>query len=408
MSVWYTLWGTSFPAAQQKPPPVRGFFIPAPICPRHHLASAPGIRILATMKYIGSKNFDHGTRPRVGVLITNLGTPDAADSKALRKYLRQFLWDPRVVEIPRPVWWLILHGIILRIRPSRSAANYRKIWTERGSPLMFHTSDQAQALASVLQERCGEQVIVDFAMRYGKPDIAGTLQGMIERGVTKLLVLPLYPQYSGATTGSTFDALAADFTRRRWLPQLRFVSQYHDHPAYISAVAESIRAHREQHGSAEKLLFSYHGEPRRYLDQGDPYHCQCHKTTRLVAQQLGLPESAYLTTFQSRFGKAEWLQPYTDATLKSLPGQGVKSVQVVCPGFAADCLETIEEIGEENCDYFLSAGGETFDYIACLNSAPGHIEALATIVEGQLSGWLDEIDDSANTKARALAMGAAN
>jgi len=360
------------------------------------------------MKYTGQQNFDHSQSPRVGVLLTNLGTPDAPETKPLRKYLRQFLWDPRVVEIPRAVWWLILHGIILRLRPRRSAAKYRKIWTQMGSPLMSHTRDQAQALQHAMRERIGERVIVDFAMRYGAPDIAGTLQSMLDRGVTKLLVLPLYPQYSGATTGSTFDALAADFTRRRWLPQLRFVSQYHDHPAYIAAVANSIRDHRARHGTAAKLLFSYHGEPRRYLDQGDPYHCQCHKTTRLVAAHLGLQESDYMTTFQSRFGKAEWLQPYTEAILKALPGQNVKSVQVVCPGFAADCLETLEEIDEENRDYFLAAGGEHFDYIPCLNSDPGHIDALAAIIAGQLSGWLDGTDDSANTKTRAVAMGAKN
>ena len=360
------------------------------------------------MRYIGSKNFDHSQPSRAGVLLTNLGTPDAPHKKPLRKYLRQFLWDPRVVEIPRLAWWLILHGIILWVRPGRSAASYRKIWTGRGSPLMFHTRDQARALAGSMRELFGERVVVDFAMRYGTPDIAGTLQGMIEQGVTRLLVLPLYPQYSGATTGSTFDALAADFTRRRWLPELRFVSQYHDHPAYIEAIADSIQAHRARHGTGDKLLFSYHGEPRRYLDQGDPYHCQCHKTTRLVAQRLGLPESSYLTTFQSRFGKAEWLQPYTDTTLKALAGQGVKSVQVICPGFPADCLETLEEIGEENRDGFLAAGGEQFDYIPCLNAEPGHITALAAIVTEQLSGWLqDETDNTGTTRqARARTLGA--
>jgi ferrochelatase len=362
------------------------------------------------MKYIGSQNFDHSQPPRVGVLLTNLGTPDAPEKKPLKAYLRQFLSDPRVVEIPGLLWWFILNGIILRIRPKRSAANYRKIWTERGSPLMFHTRDQAQALQAAMRERFGELVMVDFAMRYGTPDIAGTLQEMLGRGVRKLLVLPLYPQYSGATTGSTFDALAADFSRRRWLPELRFVSQYHDHPAYIAAIADSIRTYRSRHGVAGKLLFSYHGEPRRYLDQGDPYHCQCHKTTRLVAAQLGLPESAYLTTFQSRFGKAEWLQPYTDATLKALPGQGVTSVQVVCPGFSSDCLETLEEIGEENREYFMVAGGTKFDYIPCLNAEPGHISALAAIVEQQLSGWLVTTDAAAcaETRARAIALGATN
>tara|TARA_R110001599_G_scaffold145321_2_gene327729 strand:+ start:24735 stop:25820 length:1086 start_codon:yes stop_codon:yes gene_type:complete len=360
------------------------------------------------MKYIGSPNFDHGQSPKVGVLLTNLGTPDAPEKKNLRKYLKQFLWDPRVVEIPRPAWWLILNGIILWLRPSRSAAAYRKIWTERGSPLMFHTRDQADTVRALLQERHGDKLVVDFAMRYGTPDIAGAVQRLVDQGVRKLLILPLYPQYSGATTGSTFDALAADFTQRRWLPELRFVNQYHDHPAYIQALAESIRHYRSQHGSADKLLFSYHGEPRRYLDQGDPYHCQCYKTTRLVADHLGLQESEYITTFQSRFGKAEWLKPYTDATLKAMPAQGIKSVQVVCPGFAADCLETIEEIGEENRDYFMEAGGTHFDYIPCLNSEPGHIAALCDILEQQLTGWLDDRPDEAcDTKARAVALGAA-
>ena len=358
------------------------------------------------MKYTGTASFDHGQPPRVGILLTNLGTPDAPQKKPLRKYLKQFLADPRVVEIPRVLWWFILHGIILNVRPARSAAAYRSIWTEQGSPLMVNTRNQAQALQSVMTERHGDEVIVDFAMRYGTPDIAGVLQTMIDRGVRSLLVLPLYPQYSGATTGSTFDALAADFTRRRWLPELRFVAQYHDHPAYIRALADSIRSFRAEHGGSDRLLFSYHGEPQRYLEQGDPYHCQCHKTTRLVAEQLGLQESEYQTTFQSRFGKAQWLQPYTDATLKELPARGIKSVQVVCPGFAADCLETLEEIGVENRAYFTEAGGEHYSYIPCLNSEPGHITALAELATSQLGGWLGNSADPAATKRRALAMGA--
>ncbi len=358
------------------------------------------------MKYTGTANFDHGQPPRIGILLTNLGTPDAPQKKPLRRYLKQFLSDPRVVEIPRVVWWFILHGIILNLRPARSAAAYRSIWTEQGSPLLVNTRNQALALQTAMTERFGDEVIVDFAMRYGTPDIAGVLQTMIDRGVRKLLVLPLYPQYSGATTGSTFDALAADFTRRRWLPELRFVAQYHDHPAYIRALADSIRGFRAEHGGSDRLLFSYHGEPQRYLDQGDPYHCQCHKTTRLVAEQLGLQEAEYLTTFQSRFGKAQWLQPYTDATLKELPSRGVKSVQVVCPGFAADCLETLEEIGVENRDYFVEAGGEHYSYIPCLNSEPDHISALVELATDQLGGWLDDSADPAATRARALAMGA--
>lgn len=358
------------------------------------------------MKFLGKTDFDHGQPRRVGVLITNLGTPEAPETAAVRRYLAQFLWDPRVVEIPRPVWWLILHGIILRLRPARSAAAYRQIWTEDGSPLMVNTQAQAEALQQRLHQQYGEQVLVEFAMRYGQPDISSTIEGMLDRGVDRLLVLPLYPQYSGPTTGSTFDAVAADLGRRRRVPSLRFVAQYHDHPGYIEALAASIREYRRTHGVADKLVFSYHGEPRRCLDLGDPYFCQCHKTTRLVAEKLDLPEDAYLTTFQSRFGKAQWLQPYTDATLKSLPGSGVKSVQVICPGFSADCLETLEEIGVENRAYFMGAGGERYDYIPCLNSDPAHIEALVKLVEENLQGWLHGEDDPAMTKARALALGA--
>ncbi len=340
------------------------------------------------MKYTGTEDFDHDQTPRVGVLITNLGTPEAPTRKALRPYLKQFLSDPRVVEVPRLLWWFILNGIILNIRPSRSAKAYSTVWTERGSPLMFHTSDQAEKLQASLKESLGEDIVVDFAMRYGSPSIDSVLEKMLKGGVRKLLVMPLYPQYSGPTTGSTFDAIAADFTARRWLPQLRFVSHYCDHPGYIAALAASVQAFRAKHGSADRLIFSYPGEPRRYLDQGDPYHCQCLKTTRLVAETLGLAEDQYMTTFQSRFGREEWLQPYTDETLKALPGEGVKSVQVICPGFSADCLETIEEIGVENRDYFLEAGGESYAYIPCLNSEPAHIEALSQLAEENLHGWL--------------------
>jgi len=345
--------------------------------------------IVPSMKYIGTDNFNHEQVPRVGILLTNLGTPQAPEKRALRAYLKEFLSDPRVVEVPRLLWWFILHGIILNIRPARSAASYRSVWTERGSPLLFHTQDQTDALRKTMTQQFGDRVIVEFAMRYGTPSIRDVLQGMLQHGVRKLLVLPLYPQYSGATTGSTFDALAADFTHRRWLPELRFVSHYHDHPAYISAVADSIRTYRAEHGSANLLLFSYHGVPQRYLDEGDPYHCECLKTSRLVAENLGLKEADYMTTFQSRFGREEWLKPYTDVTLKELPGQGVKAVQVICPGFAADCLETLEELAVENRDYFLAAGGEHYQYIPCLNSAPDHIAALASIANDHLAGWLD-------------------
>jgi protoporphyrin/coproporphyrin ferrochelatase len=345
--------------------------------------------IVPGMNYFGTDNFNHEQLPRVGILLTNLGTPLAPEKKALRAYLKEFLWDPRVVEMPRPIWWFILHGVILNIRPARSAASYRSVWTQRGSPLLFHTQDQADALRETMTRQFGDRVIVEFAMRYGAPSIPDVLQGMLQGGVRQLLVLPLYPQYSGATTGSTFDALAADFTHRRWLPELRFINHYHDHPAYISAVADSVRAYRMEHGSADTLLFSYHGVPQSYLDEGDPYHCECLKTSRLVAEELGLKETDYQTTFQSRFGRQEWLKPYTDVTLKGLPAQGVKRVQVICPGFAADCLETLEELAVENRDHFLAAGGERYQYIPCLNSTPQHIAALASIANEHLAGWLD-------------------
>ncbi len=358
------------------------------------------------MKYTGSEQFSHDQAPRIGVLVTNLGTPAAPEKAALRPYLKQFLSDPRVVEVPRVLWWLILNGIILNIRPARSAQAYKTVWTDRGSPLLFHTRDQAQALQEKLSATLNEPVLVDFAMRYGQPSIDSVVQSMLDRGVRKLLVLPLYPQYSGPTGGSTFDALAADFSQRRWLPDLRFIAQYHDYPAYIEALAGKIRQHWEAHGRAERLLFSYHGEPRSYLDRGDPYHCQCHKTTRLVAAALNLSQEEYLTCFQSRFGREEWLKPYTDETLKSLPAEGVKSVQVVCPGFSADCLETIEEIGEENRDYFMAAGGQRFDYIPCLNADPEHINALSELVLENLGGWTVTAANPQETAERAAALGA--
>ena len=361
------------------------------------------------MKFKGSPKFSHQQADKIGVLISNLGTPDAPTTPALRTYLKQFLWDPRVVEVPRPLWWLILNGIILRTRPQRSAKAYASVFTPAGSPLLYHTRNQAQALQKELDAQGfnatgGGDVIVDFAMRYGNPSLDSVLESMFQRGVRKLLVLPLYPQYSGATVASTFDALSADFVQRRWIPDLRFVSHYHDFAPYITAAVQRIEEHWAQHGRADKLLFSYHGVPLSYLLNGDPYHCECYKTSRLIAERLGLAEGEYMTSFQSRFGREEWIQPYTDATLKSFPAQGVKSVQVFCPGFAADCLETIEEIGEENKEYFLHAGGERYEYITALNDRPQHIEALAALVRENLQGW--SVTEDADREARADARGA--
>lgn len=359
------------------------------------------------MKYKNSSHFNHGQADKIGVLITNLGTPEAPTKKALKPYLKEFLSDPRVVEVPRLIWWCILNLVILNFRPARSAKAYETVWSEQGSPLMLHTKNQASALQQQLKSRFGDDVVVDFAMRYGKPSIADVLDKLFQQGVRKLLVLPLYPQYCASTTGSTFDAIAQDFMLRRWLPDFKFISHYHDNHDYIAAVAEKIKSHREQHGSADKLIFSYHGIPKRYLLNGDPYHCECYKTSRLIAEYLGLQQDQYLTTFQSRFGREEWLKPYTDHTLQDLAKQGVKSVQIVCPGFSADCLETIEEIGVENRDYFMEAGGERYEYIECLNSDESHINLLTSLVSEEIKQWHDHTDkDLENRQKRAIQLGA--
>ena len=347
-----------------------------------------------------SQKFDHADQDKIGVLITNLGTPEAPTKTALKTYLRQFLSDPRVVEIPRLVWMLILHGIILNVRPAKSAAAYESVWSEEGSPLMVHTKNQAAALQQAFQNE--PDILVDFAMRYGEPSVGGAMTDMLDAGVRKLLVLPLYPQYSGSTTASTFDAISDDFSKRRWLPDFRFVSHYHDRPDYVVAVAEKIQSHWQTHGRAEKLVFSFHGVPKSYLENGDPYHCECHKSARLIAEQLGLGANEYMVVFQSRFGYAEWLQPYCDETMKTLPGQGVKSVQLVCPGFSSDCLETIEEIDVENREYFLEAGGERFEYIPALNSDPAHIDLLESIIRENLANWQVAIDDQRQKRAQSL------
>ena len=358
------------------------------------------------MNYLGQSDFQHDTVPRIGVLLTNLGTPEAPTAKALKPYLKQFLWDPRVVEVPRPIWWLILNGIILNTRPKRSAEAYSAVWNERGSPLLAHLEDQVAGVSERLTSQYGDHFVVRGAMRYGTPAIAQVLGEMFDAGVQKLVVLPLYPQYGGPTTGSTFDEVSNDLRRRRWLPSLRFISSYHDDPRYISAVADSIRAHWATNGKADKLILSYHGMPKRYLTEGDPYHCQCHKTSRLIGEMLELSEEEMITTFQSRFGREEWLQPYTDETLEALPSQGVTAVQVVCPGFSADCLETIEEIGMENRDIFLEAGGTRYEYIPCLNAQPTHLNALTDLLSEELTGWLGGAHDSATTKQLADQLGA--
>ncbi|MGJ8692254.1 MAG: ferrochelatase [Thalassotalea sp.] len=322
-----------------------------------------------------------GQPKRVGVLLTNLGTPDAPTPAALKRYLKEFLSDPRVVEIPRLVWMIILHGIILRVRPAKSAKLYKSIWTEAGSPLLVHSLAQKDKVEKALKAQYGDNVLVDVAMRYGNPSISSALNNFHQAGVDKIIVLPLYPQYAGPTTASTFDAVVNTIKPWRWIPSVSFISSYHDHPLYIQALANSVTEHIEKHGKPDKLVLSYHGMPKLFLENGDPYYCFCHKTTRLLAENLGLAENDFVMTFQSRFGKAEWLQPYTDATLATLAEQGHKHVAVISPAFSSDCLETLEELVEENRTVFIKAGGESYHYIACLNDRDDHIELLVNLIE---------------------------
>jgi ferrochelatase len=331
--------------------------------------------------------YTHGSPASTAVVLVNLGTPDAPDAPSLRRYLRQFLSDPRVVEIPRAIWWFILNGIILPFRSSKSAAKYATIWTEEGSPLRVHTQRQAAALGVQLAARGHHQLQVTYAMRYGTPSLPQVLDQLKEQGCTRILVLPAYPQYSGTTTASIFDAVFEHYRQVRNIPELRLIRNYHDQDGYIQALRQSVLDHWELNGRPDKLVMSFHGVPKRTLLLGDPYHCECYKTARLLAQSLGLSEGEYLVTFQSRFGKAEWLQPYTAPTLQELGRQGVRRVDVMCPGFTSDCLETLEEIAMEVKHDFLQAGGKEFHFIPCLNEAPAWIGGMVEIVEQHLAGW---------------------
>ena len=338
--------------------------------------------------------FTHGAAPRTGVLLCNLGTPDEPTAPALRRYLGQFLSDHRVVEIPKALWLPILHGIILRVRPAKSAAKYASVWTDEGSPLKVWTAKQAALLQGFLGER-GHRVLVRHAMRYGNPSIASQLDALKAEGATRILILPLYPQYSGTTTASVFDAVYAWAARTRHVPELRFVNRYHDHAGYIDALAQRIETHWQHHGQPDQLVMSFHGVPERTLHLGDPYHCESHKTARLLAERLGLPQDRYQLTFQSRFGKAKWLEPYTEPTLIALAQRGTRRVDVVCPGFTSDCLETLEEINQEAREAFLHAGGQEFHYIPCLNDSPRWITALSDITQSHLQGWPTTAPDAA-------------
>jgi ferrochelatase len=336
-------------------------------------------------RYAGQSKKIHDCTSKSGVLLTNLGTPDSPTTGALRRYLREFLSDPRVVEIPRLVWLVILHGIILRVRPKKSAKLYESIWTDQGSPLLVISQQQKAKVEHILTEKYGDKVMVDVAMRYGNPSIGNALERFQASGVDNIIVLPLYPQYAGPTTGATFDAVFNKIKTWRWIPSIHFQSSYHDNPLYIKALAQSITKHIEVHGKPDKLVFSYHGMPKYFLEQGDPYYCFSHKTTRLVVEELGLNKEDYVMTFQSRFGKAEWLKPYTDETLENLAEEGNKHIAIISPAFSADCLETLEELVHENKEIFIKAGGEQYHYIAALNDQDAHIDVMLDLIEPHIT-----------------------
>ncbi|MGE0384443.1 MAG: ferrochelatase [Gammaproteobacteria bacterium] len=365
------------------------------------------------MPHAPGNDFDHAALPRAGVLIVNLGTPAAPTPAAVRRYLAEFLADPRVVELPRLLWLPILHGVVLPLRARRSAHAYAQIWRPDGSPLLALSRRLASGIRAALQARFPDRFAVELAMRYGDPGVEAALARLLQAGSDRLVVLPLYPQYSAATTASTFDALARALAHHRRLPELRFVAQYHDDPGYVRALVAAIQAHWKSHGRGDCLLFSFHGLPERSLRDGDPYHCQCHKTARLVAEALGLAPERWRVAFQSRFGRQEWLKPYTEPTLAELARTGTVDVDVVSAGFAVDCLETLEEIDLRYRAAFLAAGGRRFGYIPCLNDSPAHVEALTGIVLAHAAGWpqcgadfATELAGREAGAARARAMGA--
>ncbi len=357
--------------------------------------------------------YKHGQPSRTGVLLVNLGTPESPTPAALRRYLAQFLSDTRVVEIPRLVWLPILHGIILRVRPAKSAAKYASIWTKEGSPLRVWTQKQTTLLQGFLGE-AGHQLIVKHAMRYGQPSIGSQLTALKAEGAQRILVVPLYPQYSAATTASVMDDVFTWGRHTRTLPELRHINRFHDDPGYLDALADSVKAHWARSGRGGKLVMSFHGMPERTLLLGDPYHCECLKTGRLLAERLGLNKDEYVVTFQSRFGKAKWLEPYTEPTLRALAQQGEKRVDVICPGFVSDCIETLEEIAMEGKQAFMDCGGKEFNYIPCLNDQMSWIHALSSLVERHLQGWPTKAEaqtsasELAQQRERAKALGSLN
>jgi protoporphyrin/coproporphyrin ferrochelatase len=363
------------------------------------------------VRYDAEPTHEHGTVPKTGILLVSLGTPEAPTPAAVRRYLAEFLWDPRVVEIPRLAWWPLLHGVVLRLRPGQSARRYARVWTPEGSPLKVHAERQARLLRGYLEARVRAPLAVEAAMRYGEPSIAAVLDRLKRGGCDRILVLPLYPQYAASTTASVFDEVGAFLRRTRNVPAVRLVRHFHDHPEYIGALAARVREHWVANGRPDALVMSFHGLPQRSLERGDPYHCECQKTARLLAQALELADGQWRVTFQSRFGAGEWLKPYTAAVLTELGRDRTRRVDVVCPGFVADCLETLEEIGIEGKQAFLAAGGGEFHLLPALNEHEGWIRALASIALENLAGWIGPDAGRAQAAAedsrrRALARGA--
>ena len=338
------------------------------------------------VKYIGEKDYEHGSKEKTGVLITNLGTPDAPERRELKVYLNQFLSDPRVIELPKFLWQAILKLVILQIRPSKSAKSYKKIWTNNGSPLLDISKRQLVKIKSAFSNS-NKNMVFELGMRYGNPSIQDALNKFQKKQVRRLLVLPMYPQYCAATTGSTFDEVTNVLQNWRWIPEMRFINQYFEEKNYIEALSNSIKSFWKKYPKPQKIIFSYHGIPKRYLTNGDPYHCFCLKTTRLVKEQMRLSDNEIMTTFQSRFGREEWLKPYTSETLKELPKQGIKNIHIISPGFSSDCLETLEELEEENKEYFMESGGESYKYIPCLNDNEDHIDVFINLIRKHTQGW---------------------
>ncbi len=345
------------------------------------------LRYRSRMRYKGLAGFDHEATERLGILLVNSGTPDSPRIGDVRRFLARLLGDPRVVELPRALWLPLLHGVILQTRPFRSSRKYRRIWTESGSPLLLHTARLRDRLTHELATRVLAPTVVEYGMLYAKPTVPTALERLRAAGARRILVLPMFAQYSGASTAPVFDQVMSELGRWRWVPELRIVNEYHEHPGYIAALAASVREHWQRHGQTEHLLMSYHGIPEKYFRKGDPYFCKCQKTSRLLADELNLPDGTWTVAFQSKYGPGLWLKPYTEDVLVAMPARGIRSVTVVCPGFAVDCLETLEEVDIENRARFLAAGGTDFQYVPALNARAEHAVALADLIAQHVQGW---------------------